>query len=115
MADRSPSTMLISAGKSTTIVPTSAIAILVWPKISRISGAIATSGTDRSNIAIGMNANSNGSNSTNSDAITSATSMPMTKPSPASVSVVSRPCSASDRAWRRAHALRSHAQLRDAR
>ena len=35
---------------------------LPWPKISSSSGAIATSGTERSSIAIGMNANSNGLN-----------------------------------------------------
>ncbi len=61
-ADRSPSTMLTSAGKSTTIAPIVAIPSLPWPKISSSTGAMATSGTERSSIAIGMKANSNGLN-----------------------------------------------------
>lgn len=59
-AERRPSTMLTSTGNSTTIAPMVAIPSLPWPKINSSTGAIATSGTERSSIAIGMNANSNG-------------------------------------------------------
>ena len=61
--------MLTSAGKSTTIAPIVATPSLPCPKISSSTGAMATSGTERSSIAIGMNANSNGLITTNSAAI----------------------------------------------
>ena len=52
--------MFTSAGNSTTIAAITAMPSLPWPKISSSSGAMATSGTERSSMAIGMNANSNG-------------------------------------------------------
>ena len=53
-----------------------------------ISGVIATSGTDRSNMAIGMNVWATGRNITNSAAATTAAPMPHTNPIPASFSVI---------------------------
>ena len=61
--------MFTSAGNSTTMAAITAIPRLPWPNISSNTGAIATSGTDRSSIAIGMNANSNGWDSTKATAI----------------------------------------------
>ena len=59
---------------------------------------MATSGTDRSSIAIGMKANSSGLTMTNSPAITMATTMPVMNPIAASARVVSQACSSSVRA-----------------
>ena len=90
--------MLTRAGKSTTIAPMVATPSLPCPKISSSTGAMATSGTERSSIAIGMNANSNGFTTTNSAAITLATTSPVTKPIAASPTVTSHASSSCERA-----------------
>ena len=61
---------------------------LPWPNTRSSSGAIATSGTERSNMAIGMNATSTGLHRTNATAITVAIAMPEKNPMAAFTSVV---------------------------
>ena len=70
--------MLTSAGKKHTIPPITATAPIPRPKIRVISGAIATSGTDRSMRATGRKVCSTGAANTNTHATRRASTIPPT-------------------------------------
>ncbi|CAB4731705.1 unannotated protein [freshwater metagenome] len=96
--ERSPKTIETRAGKSTTMPAiTAVVASVPDPKISRMTGAIAISGTDRISIATGMIVFSAGLDSTMVLASTSAAPMPATKPIAASPRVVRTSAMTSER------------------
>ena len=82
--------MFTSAGKSTTMPPMTARVQKSRPKIRMITGAIATSGTERSSIATGMRACSIPLLSWNTVAPSVATTSPAMKPIAASPRVTMR-------------------------
>ena len=84
---RKPKTMLTSAGNKTTIAPMTATDICSRPKIRMIIGAIAISGTERSNMAIGISACSMPFERLNKSEIRVAKKIPTTKPIDASIMV----------------------------
>ena len=89
--------MVTRAGKNTTMPAITATPTRPRPKISVMIGVIATSGTERSSMATGMNACSTLRNRTNPIPTTRAAIMPPTNPSEASRSVVPSGSNTADR------------------
>ena len=86
--DRRASDTFTSVGKKVTIPAMTVTASRPRPKMRQISGVMATSGTERSAMAIGMNADSTLRHRLNTTAKTTAATVPATSPMAASRNVV---------------------------